>query len=455
MEGQEISEVMLSEAVNVTGGKRWDSEYYKKEFMLAETILDTKQTLPLRDYCSFIKKGIFDLSPEAYITEGIPLIRTSEIKNPQINFSTTVYLDQRTHSDNYKTELEAGDLVFTKVGAGIGDVAMLPPKYTVYNFSQNVAGAKIKEKKNSAYILAFLLSDFGKKQILRSSMLSGQGKLELDDIRNYKIPIVNDDFKYKIADILFHSETVKANSELMYKKAEELLLEELGLNNWQCSRQNVVVKSIKESFDKTGRIDAEYYQPKYKELLDWVLKYNCKLLGELVSIKKSVEPGSEFYREEGIPFIRVSDINKFGISKTEIHLSPQEFNLATLQPRKDTILLSKDGTIGIAYKCESDLPIITSSALLHLNLCCDDILPDYLTVVLNSFVVQMQAERDSNGGIIQHWNMNEIDDVIIPILSMQKQQLIAEKVRKSFALREESKQLLEQAKLLVEKEIEK
>lgn len=81
-------------------------------------------------------------------------------------------------------------------------------------------------------------------------------------------------------------------------------------------------------------------------------------------------------------------------------------------------------------------------------------MPDYLTLVLNSNIVQMQAERDSNGAIIQHWKPSEIENVVVPVLEMEQQKKIVELVQKSFALRKQSKQLLEDAKSAVEMAIE-
>lgn len=69
-------------------------------------------------------------------------------------------------------------------------------------------------------------------------------------------------------------------------------------------------------------------------------------------------------------------------------------------------------------------------------------MPDYLTLVLNSIVVKMQAERDAGGSIIQHWKPSEIENVIIPILGPETQMEITNKVRDSFKLREESGRLL-------------
>lgn len=210
---------------------------------------------------------------------------------------------------------------------------------------------------------------------------------------------------------------------------------------------------------KTGRLDAEYYQPKYDRLFSTLSKYTCKPLGGengLVLFKKSIEPGSGYYQSDGVPFIRVSDISKFEIEDPEIHL-PLDIvdNIEDLYPEKDTILFSKDGSVGIAYKIEDRMEIITSGALLHLTIKNqDEILPDYLTLVLNSPIVQLQAERDTNGAIIQHWKPSEIEKVVIPVLDMDKQIEISDKVKESFALRKKSKQLLEDAKRAVEIAIE-
>lgn len=240
-----------------------------------------------------------------------------------------------------------------------------------------------------------------------------------------------------------------------YRLAEWTLLQELYAEAWvTTSTANYSIKNYSVC-KYSGRLDAEYYQPKYDALFAQLSKYECDTIKDIAHIKKSVEPGSEAYQDSGIPFVRVSDVTKFGISEPNIYLSPSDFNLNELRPKKDTILLSKDGSVGIAYKVEEDINCITSGALLHLSVFNKDYTPDYLTLVLNSIVVQMQAERDSNGAIIQHWKPSEIEQVIIPKLPKPIQDEISVKIQESFALKAESKRLLEEAKMMVEREIEK
>ena len=79
-------------------------------------------------------------------------------------------------------------------------------------------------------------------------------------------------------------------------------------------------------------------------------------------MSKSIEPGSDAYCEKGIPFIRVADLSKFGLSEPAVYLNKLEFK-DTIRPQKDTILLSKDGSVGIAYKMEEPIELLLLAQL--------------------------------------------------------------------------------------------
>lgn len=240
------------------------------------------------------------------------------------------------------------------------------------------------------------------------------------------------------------------------RHAAWLLLAEIGMlpKNEEESNTVKAYKKLSDSFLSSGRLDAEYYQPKYDYLFSHLSKFPTSTIGELTEIRKSIEPGSDAYKETGVPFIRVSDLSKFGLSDTTIYLDAENYN-NVIRPQKDTILLSKDGSVGIAYKVDEPLDVITSGAILHLSLKSTDVLPDYLTLILNSPIVRLQAERDAGGSIIQHWKPSEIENVIVPVLPMPVQYEIARKIQESFRLRKESKELLNEAKRKVEMTIEK
>jgi restriction endonuclease S subunit len=330
---------------------------------------------------------------------------------------------------------------------------------TKCNLTENcVKVVELKNNLKANYLFSFLSSKFGQLQISREKVGTAQPKLAIERIRKFIIPKLNDTFQLQIEILVKSSYQKLEESKTLYKEAEELLLKELDLLDFKPSEKHIATKSFKESFEISGRLDSEYYQPKYDELIEHVKKTKFDKLGNIVNIKKSIEPGSEAYQEEGIPFIRVSNVTKFGITDTEIHLSKSMFSdkdLKKLYPTKDTILLSKDGTVGIAYKIKNETDIITSGALLHLSIKRDDVLSEYLTLILNSLIVQLQAQRDAGGSIIQHWKPSEIEEILIPIIDNSIQIQIEEKIKKSFELKDESKQLLDLAKRAVEIAIEK
>jgi hypothetical protein len=276
-------------------------------------------------------------------------------------------------------------------------------------------------------------------------------------LKNIYVPQFSDTFQLNIEHLVKLSHQKLENSKSLYKQAKELLLKELDLLDYKPSKEKIAIKNLSESFGVSGRLDSEYYQPKYDEILEKIKLTEYDKLDNIVNMLKSIEPGSEAYQESGIPFVRVSNLTKFEISKPDIHLSKNLFDdevLEKLQPKKDTILLSKDGTVGIAYNVKKDSNFVTSGAILHLSIKRDDVLPEYLTLVLNSLLVQMQSQRDAGGSIIKHWKPSEIKKILIPIINKTIQSQIEQKIKKSFELKEQSKELLDIAKKAVEIAIE-
>lgn len=313
------------------------------------------------------------------------------------------------------------------------------------NELQNIVMPKIRKEVQTeiaTYVQKSISLRNEAKQLLESA------KLKVEDVISTPPHLIDNQVVIK------HRQMIE-ESTYYYRLAEWTLLQELYAEAWvTTSTANYSIKNYSVC-KSSGRLDAEYYQPKYDALFAQLSKYECDTIKDIAHIKKSVEPGSEAYQDSGIPFVRVSDVTEFGVSEPNIYLSPSDFSLNELRPKKDTILLSKDGSVGIAYKVEEDLDCITSGALLHLSVFNENYAPDYLTLVLNSIVVQMQAERDSNGAIIQHWKPSEIEQVIIPKLPKPIQKTISAKIQESFALKKESKRLLDEAKMMVEREIEK
>jgi len=464
LKGLEVSEVMLKNVLSDNFEFRIDSEFFKKEMLSTIEFIKNKPHEVLKNLVLDIKSfGAYSLCNDINFIEknehSIPFIRCLNIKNGVVNFEELLFIDKESNNLLWKSEIKPLMVLVTMSGTvGNATVALEHWKYPI-NSNQDIA--KIETRKINPYFLAtFLNSRYGYTQMIRLQAGAVQQHLYLSQIEKIIVPKINSSFQNNIEKVVQVSHSKLERSLLLYGQAESLLLDVIGLKEFKSSEKSTNIKSLKNSFLATGRLDAEYYQPKYEEIIRKVKKQPYDILGNLVTIKKSIEPGSDVYTDDGLPFIRVSDYNKFGVSTPEKYLSEYYCNmnaarLESLYPAKETILFSKDGSVGMAYMLRKNMQAVTSGAILHLTVKDKTkVLPEYLTLALNSKVVRQQAERDVGGSIILHWRINEIENVVVPVVDYTIQQQIANLVEESFALRLESERLLEEAKGMVEREIE-
>lgn len=450
MDGLECSEVSF---LSLERTYRIDSEYYKKDFVKLSSILAQCNLEPLTHMVKISDGNHMSISNK-FIEIGVPYYRGQDINTFFIENSKPICIDMTTFNLPYmeRSHLKKGDILLSIVGT-IGSLAI------VYSENKATCSCKLailrpKAESSPEVISTFLRGKYGQFQIKKLIRGAVQMGLILEDMDQLYVPLFSNSLENIIQDSVKSAFNLDNFSRQKYAQAEKILLDNLGMSNFIPSSENVMIKNFSESFSSCGRLDAEYYQSKYDNLFVKLAAVQTYPLGNLVWIKKSVEPGSGEYLSEGIPFVRVSDLSKYGLSKPEIHLNRIPFAHMDLQPKKDTILLTKDGSVGIAYKVEKDLDIVTSGAILHLILKTSRFSPDYLTLVLNSQIVKLQAERDAGGSVIQHWKPSEIGKVMIPWLPMEKQMQIAEKLQESFLFRHESEKMLERAKQAVEMAIE-
>lgn len=458
MDGLECSEVKLSQVIKSERSFRTDAEFYQKAYINMQKELFLKKSERLKAHTKKIDVGFVGAMVEEF-TEDINdpiLLQTKNVKEFFVDTTNCIHINTAFHLQLRKSQIHKEDVLIARSGS-FGKASIFLDDGDTN--SSDIIIVETNKDLNPFYLTTFLNSRLGRMQLYRFASGGLQGHVNLTILENLMVPLLEDSFQRRIERLVRLASVKVKQAEALYNKAEVLLSSSLSLKADTYRTQSISIKNLDESFSISGRLDAEYYQPKYDELFSSLSKQSIQPLGGkdgIVTINKSIEPGSDAYCDEGISFVRVSDITKYGISEPSIKLPSNVVpNVASLYPQKDTILFSKDGSVGIAYKIEKDLDIITSGALLHLTVKnSEEVLPDYLTLVLNSKVVQLQAERDSSGAIIKHWKPSEIEKVVIPVLDLETQKQISEKVQESFALRHQSEELLEYAKRTVEIAIE-
>jgi len=439
---------------------RLDGEFYQPIFLELLQILEKPKTEPITKLCKVSDGNHMSVAEYFQENEGVPYYRGQDINtNFFLEDAKPVYIPQEIYERGYmkRSHFQIGDVLLSIVGT-VGSLSLITDEIRKSTGSCKLAILR-PMKISSEYLSAFLMSKYGNLQIKRNTRGAVQTGLLLEDMDQIHVFVPSKSFENKISTLIKTAILQNRNSKSLYSQAEQLLLSELGLLEWKPKHTLSFVKNFSNTKD-ADRFDAEYFQPKYEEIVEAINKYKGGFdeLSNLVKIKKSIEPGSEAYQENGILFVRVSNLSKFELSdNNQQFISEELYNeLKTHQPKKGEILLSKDATPGMAYFLnEETQKMIVSGGILRLKIDSKQILQEYLTLVLNSVIVQEQIERDAGGSIINHWRPDQVKATLIPILKEDKQKEIKELVEKSFNDRKLSKSLLEIVKRGVEMAIEK
>ncbi len=449
----QYSIVKFSEVKKLTDSLRLDAEFFQDLSII--NFMNNFDLYSTSELC-FITDGEHG-SPDWDQNTNIKYIVAENIKPNYIlenNFKTISLLQ---HTRNTRSIIQEDDVLIYSVG-GRGYVSKAEKHLFPCNIPRSVAILRLLNKNIMLpeYLSLFLNSKYGAFQIQRLQAGNVQPMLSIENIKKINLISLTMEMQSLLSSLYNTSYILRQKAKEQYKKAEDILLEELGFKDYKLKHQLSYIKTFAE-VQKEERLDAEYYQPKYEDIILKIKNKNYELLSNIVNINKCIEPGSEEYQEYGIPFIRVSNLSKFGLSKNnQKYLSESFYNQhISHQPQKGDILLSKDGTVCVAYFLDSQPnKIICSGGILRLSIKHDNVLPEYLTLLLNSIIVSSQAERDSGGALISHWLIGSIENTLIPIIDLEHQKSICSLINSCTNDRNKSKQLLEIATKAVEMAIE-
>lgn len=434
---------------------RIDSEYYQLVYLDSSRKLQNVTTVKLSRISKVGDGNHLTIAERFQEIPGVRYLRGQDVSaEMMIEERNQVYIPEDSYEKIERSHVKAGDVLVTIVGANTGLIALaydVPEKLSA-SCKLGIARA---HSFNPAYLYAFLISRFGQNQIQQAKRGGGQTGLILPDMRNLlvaRFPYLED----KIAAVVLNGHETIQRSRNLYAQAEQVVLFELGLQNWEPT----IVLNFPRNFSQAARarrLDAEHFQPKYQEMFGR-LSASVRLdrLGKLTAYTKGIEVGSPAYTDSGIPFWRVSNLTKHGLDDSNANfISTELYNTLrpNYEPQQGEMLLSKDATPGLAYYLERPIEGIVSSGILRLSL-VDSIPPHYLEILLNSLFVQLQIEQNVGGSVIKHWKPSEVRKTLIPRLSDEKEREIAGLVQQAHAARREARALMEKAKRAVEMAIE-
>ncbi len=452
MEGLEATVIRLKKLENnFTIG----SEFYSKFYVSIIDCIEKCQypKLKLESICSLITDG--DHNAPDYKDNGIKYLLSESIKSGYIDDSIYRFISPNIHKALAKSALKENDVLVSKTGVYFGKSAVVPCGFHEANTSAHVGILRISDNDVDPYYLStFINCQYGYHQFRRRGIKATRPEIKLiefDDIQIVKAPA---DLQFTVRNIILKSLKLRNDSQQLYSSAESYLLECLSMTDFAANPEAYNVKSLKESFLETGRFDSEYYLPKYEDYYNMILSYpnGCEPLGKVCQINDTnYSPKNRVQYK----YVELANIGKSG-DITGCNIQNGEM-LPTRARRviheNDVIVSSIEGSLDSCALVTDEYENALCSTGFYV-LQSPKLNSETLLTLFKSLPMQNLMRKGCSGTILTAISKAELEQLPIPIICKEVQAEIAQHIQKSFALRKEALQLLENAKLTVERAIE-
>ena len=448
---------MLSTVESSNSSIRLDSHFYEKKYMKLKSELYSIPHWHLKDIVSKqIQTGHTpSMANQAYYGGNINFIKTDNLRHNRIAGPFADTLSESGNAVIARTSLQPLDIITTIIGATeevIARTALVTQEDLPANINQNIVQIRINpEIASPEYISIFLNTDYGRNYMCYLSRQTEQVNLNCAEVENIVIPKFSTAFQSSIEKLVQSAYELKRQSMERYEGAEALLLSVLNYEPI-IQVQGYLEKSFSASFGATGRLDAEYYQPKYDEYL-WLVQSFAngwtRISDVFAPIKTKCVRNRKSYR-----YIEIGDIDVSSGTASANNIDtcdlPDNAKIMTLS---GDILVStvRPNRGAVAILEEDDLLVSGAFTVLRQKAGYPK---EVLQVLLRTPLYKDWLLQTNVGTSYPVIKDGDVLNLPIPVFSDEINLSVLKKIQESFSLRRQSKQLLENAKRAVEIAIE-
>ncbi|MHA1809403.1 MAG: restriction endonuclease subunit S [Candidatus Heimdallarchaeaceae archaeon] len=141
------------------------------------------------DLCNRITVGIVVKPASHYVEEGVPALRSLNIRPGKIKLDDLVHFSHRDNEGKLsKTRVRSGDIVLVRSGQP-GTCAVIPDDLDGINSIDILIGTPKHDVVRSVFLCAFFNSEGGKKLVLENQKGQIQKHLNVGSLKTAKIPL--------------------------------------------------------------------------------------------------------------------------------------------------------------------------------------------------------------------------------------------------------------------------
>jgi hypothetical protein len=317
------------------------------------------------------------------------------------------------------------------------------------------------------YLAVYLNSPTGTRLVKRRAKESiNQTNVSPSELRKVRIPLPTRKFQDDIAEIVNEAAAYRRRIGELYLEAESELLGRLGDMGLAMTRRDSWYVQRRAKIGATGRIDAEFYQPKYLRLRSRLRSAGALAISECCDAPvRGVQPE---YVPDGLVLVVTSkhlgtqhiDMDHLDHTSTAFY---EDADNAKARLRFEDVLIYATGAYVGRTNCWFSKA--TAMASNHVTIvrpdrskCC----PGYLALFLNSVAGINQSEQAASGSTQRELYPSEISKILVYAptnksgkIDLPWQQRLADKVYEANEAKLEMRQRLRHAQSLVEQECQR
>ena len=422
-------------------------------------ITDDEKPFNIPDSWEWVRLGdIFDITSSKRVMksewkeEGIPFYRAREIvsiKNHQ-KLKDPIFISKDTYEEKLKVSgrPQVDDILLTGVGT-LGIPYVVSTNKDFYFKDGNIIWLRNIKKINPDFISYYVQSPYMLK-IINNGRGTTVATLTIVRAKSLLVPLPplseQSRIAAKIAQLFALLRKVESSTQqyaelqtLLKTKVLDLAMRgKLVKQDPNDESASVLLEKIKADTatrianKQTKKIRMEKHSGeenlKYKIPDNWT----WTRLGYLIYKLSDGAHRTPKYISEGIPFLSVKDMSKGKIEFENCKYISKEDHARLYErcnPEKGDILLSKVGTTGVPALVETEkkFDLFVSIALLKFNHTYVD--QNYLKYLIESPIIQIQAERNTRGVGNKNWVLRDIAGTVVPLPPISEQKRIVSKIK--------------------------
>lgn len=177
-------------------------------------------SIKIGEVANRVTNGFVGRAAEHYVPNGVPYLRSLNIRRSGISFDDLVYISESFHKVAVKSQLRQGDLLTVQSGH-VGETAVVPPQCENWNCHALILTRLNQDRALPNYVAMFLNSYLGQRSLSRLHVGTTVAHLNTSDLAQLEIPLPD---VHRQAHIVDNVSVISNPGEQIQSRIEKLRL---------------------------------------------------------------------------------------------------------------------------------------------------------------------------------------------------------------------------------------